>query len=84
MITLASRSNPLQQFKVGDAITAQVIGVHDAKTHRYLAITQANRTRSVLELTLRVGGKSHKHIKTLEDVAVGQQCIGMARHGVNW
>jgi rRNA biogenesis protein RRP5 len=72
------RSNPLQQFKAGDLITAHVIGVHDAKTHRYLAITQANRTRSVLELTLRVGdkAKAQTHIKTLEDVKVGQQCTG--------
>lgn len=45
--------NPLEQFKTGDVVTAWVLGVHDAKTHRFLAISQANRTRAVLELSLR-------------------------------
>ena len=68
-------SNPLKKFKTGDVVEAHVLGLHDAKSHKFLPISHANAAKSVLELTLKTGADHSP--RTLAEIDVGDQCVGM-------
>ncbi|KAI0541466.1 hypothetical protein GGR58DRAFT_456136 [Xylaria digitata] len=62
--------SPLGGFKVNDVIEVRILGVHDAKNHRYLPISHRS-THSVLELSakpsdLKASETSELSLKTLE------------------
>ena len=44
---------PLEQYAKGAKLQVKIIGFHDAKTHRYLAISHKNKKRVMLECSLR-------------------------------
>ncbi|KAH6660782.1 hypothetical protein BKA67DRAFT_549143 [Truncatella angustata] len=50
--------HPLKNFKQGDVIPVRVLGVHDAKNHRFLPISHRS-THSVLELSTRSSDVKH-------------------------
>ncbi|KAI0550271.1 hypothetical protein F4679DRAFT_543699 [Xylaria curta] len=49
---ITTPKSPLSQFRVNKVIEVRVLGVHDAKNHRYLPISHRS-THSVLELSAR-------------------------------
>ncbi|RWA08492.1 hypothetical protein EKO27_g6606 [Xylaria grammica] len=67
---IASPKSPLSRFRVNTVIEVRILGVHDAKNHRYLPISHRS-THSVLELSakpsdLKLGATSEPSLKTLE------------------
>jgi rRNA biogenesis protein RRP5 len=75
-------------FKSGDIIEAKVIGVHDAKTHRWLPISHMGGTRSVLELSMRPTvmkadlSEVDLKNKTAQDFSVGSVVDGFVQEYV--
>ncbi|KAH8880404.1 nucleic acid-binding protein [Thozetella sp. PMI_491] len=49
---IPDRKRPLKRFKPNDVIDVRVLGVHDARNHRFLPITHRS-THSVLELSIK-------------------------------
>lgn len=50
---IKDKSQPLSQFHKGDILTVKVIGFHDAKNHRFLAITHRKSNKNfILELSI--------------------------------
>ncbi|KAF2964648.1 hypothetical protein GQX73_g8919 [Xylaria multiplex] len=67
---ITNPKSPLDGFQVSDVIEVRILGVHDAKTHRYLPISHRS-THSVLELSakpsvLKASETSELSLKTLE------------------
>jgi rRNA biogenesis protein RRP5 len=63
---------PLGKFHRGQILKARVMGVHDAKDHRFLPISHRS-AHSVLELTAK---KSHLKAETFEPLAMDKIKVG--------
>ena len=50
---IKDRKRPLRSFKAGQVLSVRVLGIHDAKNHRFLPITHS-RTRPVFELSAKL------------------------------
>ena len=50
---IKDRKRPLKQFSVGDRISAKILGVHDARNHKFLPISHRSGKTSVFELTAK-------------------------------
>ncbi|KAF2398795.1 nucleic acid-binding protein [Trichodelitschia bisporula] len=63
--------HPLKQFKVGQLIPVRILGIHDARTHRFLPISHRTGTHSVYELTAKVDEED----LTIDNLALGSTWI---------
>ena len=78
---IANPKEPLAKFRRGQILTAKVMGVHDAKDHRFLPISHRS-AHSVLELTLKpsqIGVDSPEPL-ALDQLKVGDQYIAFVNN----
>ncbi|KAI0971798.1 hypothetical protein F4678DRAFT_431980 [Xylaria arbuscula] len=78
---ISKPKSPLCKFKINEVIEVRILGVHDAKNHRYLPISHRS-THSVLELSakasdLKAPTTSELSLKTLE---LGSTHIGFVNN----
>ncbi|KAI3343975.1 hypothetical protein F4824DRAFT_442099 [Ustulina deusta] len=78
---IANLKSPLSKFQVNEVIEVRILGVHDAKNHRYLPISHRS-THSVLELSakpsdLTASATPEFSLKTLE---LGSTHIGFVNN----
>ncbi|TGJ82936.1 hypothetical protein E0Z10_g5830 [Xylaria hypoxylon] len=78
---IANPKSPLSGFRVNKVIEVRILGVHDAKNHRYLPVSHRS-THSVLELSakpsdLKASAASELSLKTLE---LGSTHIGFVNN----
>ncbi|KAI8900511.1 hypothetical protein BC833DRAFT_523413 [Globomyces pollinis-pini] len=73
-----------KSFKRGDTVTARVIGFHNARSHAFVPLTQANASNSiVVELSIRPSilnlpsGDVSSSIFTFDTVKVGGKYVGI-------
>lgn len=50
---IKDKRNPLKKFSVHQVLDATILGWHDARTHKYLAISRSSMTEAMLELSLK-------------------------------
>ncbi|KAF1345880.1 hypothetical protein BDV97DRAFT_359297 [Delphinella strobiligena] len=74
---IKNRKKPLQQFKPKQAIDVRVLGIHDARNHRFLPISHRHSKIPVFELTAKKDGeiKSPADVLSLDKVDVGSEWI---------
>lgn len=72
---IKNRKKPLQQFKVKQVLTVRVLGVHDARNHRFLPISHRQSKIPVFELTAKTSAEisSDSDILTLDKVEVDSE-----------
>ncbi|KAI1501313.1 hypothetical protein F5X99DRAFT_209366 [Biscogniauxia marginata] len=73
---------PLSTFRVNKIITVRVLGVHDAKNHRYLPVTHRS-THSVLELSAKPSDTKNDASPTglsLDKLEVGSTHLGFVNN----
>ncbi|KAK1075247.1 rRNA biogenesis protein rrp5, partial [Friedmanniomyces endolithicus] len=51
--SVAKKKAPLQKFKPNDELDVKVLGVHDARNHRFLPITHRQSKAPVFELSAK-------------------------------
>ncbi|BFZ59560.1 rRNA bioproteinsis protein rrp5 [Saitoella coloradoensis] len=72
-----NKKNPLKAFNVHQIIDVKVLGWHDAKNHRFLAIThkKSNKGPTVLELTMKPSElkKAEVNIPGYADIKLGEK-----------
>lgn len=73
--------HPLKQFNSGDIIPVKVLGVHDAKNHRFLPISHRS-THAVLELSTKPSDVKNKSKETLsyEKLSVGSTHVAFVNN----
>ena len=79
---IKDRKHPLKSFKPKQILPVQILGMHDAKTHRYLPISHRNATMPVFELTAKVNQKLENatDLLSLDKIAVGASCVGFVNN----
>ncbi|KAG9556311.1 nucleic acid-binding protein, partial [Aureobasidium melanogenum] len=67
---IKDRKKPLQKFKAKQVLPVKVLGIHDARNHRFLPITHRHSRVPVLELTAKTNTtlESESDILTLDQV----------------
>lgn len=74
---IEDKKRPLSKFKKGDVINVKIIGQYNARTHKYLAITQSSTgLSSVLELSSKPSDltqTSKPAALSIDDVEIGSQ-----------
>lgn len=73
---IKDRKHPLRSFSTKQILPVRILGVHDARNHRFLPITHSGRT-PVFELTAKPSyqkGESHS-VLTLDQVEVGSSWL---------
>ncbi|KAL3237688.1 Rrp5p [Nakaseomyces bracarensis] len=75
---IADKKHPLSSFKSNDIVKVKIIGQHDLKSHKSLAITHQITKGTVFELTMRPSQlKSESTTEvSIEDMNVGDQIVG--------
>ncbi|KAG9563773.1 nucleic acid-binding protein, partial [Aureobasidium melanogenum] len=74
---IKDRKKPLQKFKAKQVLPVKVLGIHDARNHRFLPITHRHSRVPVLELTAKTNTTlvSESDILTLDQVKVDSTWI---------
>ncbi|THY90587.1 nucleic acid-binding protein [Aureobasidium pullulans] len=74
---IKDRKKPLQKFKAKQVLPVKVLGIHDARNHRFLPITHRHSRVPVLELTAKTNTslKSESDVLTLDQVKVDSTWI---------
>ncbi|KAF2011475.1 nucleic acid-binding protein [Aaosphaeria arxii CBS 175.79] len=73
---IKDKKRPLAQFKANDIISAQVLGAHDARNHRFLPITHRQGKVPIFELTAKKAELKSKHdVLALEKIKSGSSHI---------
>lgn len=70
---IKDRKHPLRQFSPKQILNVRVLGMHDARTHRFLPITHRSAKSSVFELSAR---KSDQTELPLEPLALNKVKVG--------
>jgi rRNA biogenesis protein RRP5 len=86
---IKDRKHPLKQFSSKQTIPVRVLGIHDAKNHRFLPITHTAGKTAVFELSAKVSKTtvSTPEALTLNKVKVGSSWIAFVnnvRHDCLW
>ncbi|OCK79630.1 nucleic acid-binding protein [Lepidopterella palustris CBS 459.81] len=70
---IQDKKHPLRQFKANETISVRVLGMHDARNHRFLPITHRQGKVPTFELTAKKKAKlnSDSDVLTLKKVANG-------------
>ena len=79
---IKDRKHPLKIFRQKQILPVKVLGMHDAKTHRYLPISHRNATMLVFELTAKINQnlETPADLLSLDKIAVGTPCIGFVNN----
>jgi rRNA biogenesis protein RRP5 len=74
---IVNRKKPLQKFKAKQIIPVRVLGIHDARNHRFLPITHRHSRVPVLELTAKMSTplEAESDLLTFEKVEVGSTWV---------
>ncbi|KAF2746136.1 rRNA biogenesis protein-like protein RRP5 [Sporormia fimetaria CBS 119925] len=73
---IKDKKHPLSQFKMKDTLTVKVLGLHDARNHRFLPITHRQGKVPTFELTAKkVNLKSQSDLLSLADITPGSTHI---------
>ncbi|KAI0840658.1 nucleic acid-binding protein [Hypoxylon sp. FL0890] len=78
---ISNPKSPLSSFRVNSTITVRVLGVHDARNHRFLPITHRS-SHSVLELSARPSDlkKDAPRVLSYEHLEPGSTHIGFVNN----
>ncbi|KAI9801570.1 MAG: hypothetical protein M1825_003249 [Sarcosagium campestre] len=76
---ITDRKRPLSRFRAKQVIPVRIVGVHDARSHRFLPITHRAGKNPVLELTTKPSeladdGKKNQ-IMAIENITVGSNHV---------
>lgn len=74
--------NPLQRFKQNSTIKVKVLGVHDARNHRFLPISHRS-THALIELSAKpsdLKGDGEVDMLTLDKIEAGSEWIGFVNN----
>ncbi|ODQ65143.1 nucleic acid-binding protein [Nadsonia fulvescens var. elongata DSM 6958] len=81
---IQDKLHPLDSFKRGQVIPVKIIGYHDAKNHRYLAIThRSSNTHIILELSAKptdVAAQDEHSLLSLNDTKPGTEWVGFVNN----
>lgn len=78
---IKDRKHPLRQFKAKQNLPVRVIGIHDAKNHRFLPISHRTSKTPVFELTAKaVKLSKESDLVSLEKLTVGSSHIGFVNN----
>ncbi|EOD50642.1 putative rrna biogenesis protein rrp5 protein [Neofusicoccum parvum UCRNP2] len=78
---IKDRKHPLRQFKAKQDIQVRVIGIHDAKSHRFLPISHRTSKVPVFELTAKaVKLSKESDLLSLDKLAVGSSHIAFVNN----
>jgi len=74
---IKNRKKPLSQFKPKQVLTVRILGIHDARNHRFLPISHRQSRIPVFELTAKSDAKisSDSDVLTLDKVEVGSEHV---------
>ena len=83
---ISNKKRPLQGYKPGDVIPVKVLGIHDARNHRFLPISHRQGSVPVVELSAkrsRINGGDESGL-TVDSVEIGsEQLVFINNHGDN-
>ncbi|PNS19229.1 rRNA bioproteinsis protein rrp5 [Sphaceloma murrayae] len=69
---ISDRKRPLAKFRPRQELSVRILGIHDARSHRFLPISHRNASVPVFELTAKSSNlASEGDILTLSDLKVG-------------
>lgn len=79
---IKDRKHPLQSFRVKEILPVKILGVHDARNHRFLPISHRSGKHPVFELSAKPSVVSAKEPKSLslEQVKVGASMFGFVNN----
>ncbi|KFY46775.1 hypothetical protein V494_00331 [Pseudogymnoascus sp. VKM F-4513 (FW-928)] len=79
---IKDRKHPLKQFSAKQTIPVRVLGIHDAKNHRFLPITHTAGKTTVFELSAKLAkpAESAPEALTLNKVKVGSSWIAFVNN----
>ncbi|OBT77441.1 hypothetical protein VF21_04208 [Pseudogymnoascus sp. 05NY08] len=79
---IKDRKHPLKQFSAKQTIPVRVLGIHDAKNHRFLPITHTAGKTAVFELSAKLAKttESAPEALTLNKVKVGSSWIAFVNN----
>lgn len=83
---IANKKRPLQAYKPGDIIPVKVLGIHDARNHRFLPISHRQGSIPVFELSAKRSriDRGDDSGLTVDSVEIGsQQLAFINNHGDN-
>ncbi|KAL2075304.1 hypothetical protein VTL71DRAFT_247 [Oculimacula yallundae] len=74
---IKDRKNPLRSFSAGQVLNVRVLGIHDARNHRFLPISHRSGKTLVFELSAKPSDQSSKPQEplTLDQVKLGSSWI---------
>lgn len=79
---IRSPKHPLQKFKQNQVIKVKVLGVHDARNHRFLPISHRS-THSLIELSAKpsdLKGEGEPEALTLDRIETGSEWVGFVNN----
>lgn len=74
--------NPLQKFRPNQVIKVKVIGVHDARNHRFLPISHRS-THALIELSAKPSDlkeDGEPHVPSLSQIEAGSEWVGFVNN----
>jgi rRNA biogenesis protein RRP5 len=79
---IKDRKQPLQKFRVKEILPVRILGLHDARSHRFLPISHRTSKHPVYELSAKSSFITSAEPKplTLEQVKVGSSMIGFVNN----
>lgn len=79
---LKDRKQPLGFFRAKQVLSARILGVHDARSHKFLPISHRTGKHPVFELTLKPSflKAANPHPLNLEQVQVGSSWMGFVNN----
>ena len=78
---IEDKKHPLRQLKSSEMIEVRVLGMHDARNHRFLPITHRQGKVPVFELTAKKGKlNSEADLLTLHDINVGSPYVAFVNN----
>jgi rRNA biogenesis protein RRP5 len=73
---IKDKKKPTSQFQTDEILSVKVIGVHDARSWRFLPISHRQAANQLFELTLKDDIKSEADLLTLEKLSPGDSFTG--------
>jgi rRNA biogenesis protein RRP5 len=79
---IKDRKQPLRTFRAKEVIPVRILGVHDARSHRFLPISHRTSKHPVFELSAKPSfvAAENQSTLTLEQVKVGSSLIGFVNN----
>ncbi|ORY15336.1 rRNA biogenesis protein-like protein RRP5 [Clohesyomyces aquaticus] len=79
---IRDKKHPLQQFSMNEIITVKVLGMHDARNHRFLPITHRTGKVPTFELTAKTKTDlaSEADLLTLDKIALGSSFLAIVNN----